>query len=130
MSEYHSNLQIDESTTIDELVEYTKEQADNPYKHNETTVYNFSTHKIDEEALKRGIEEKFNRDLYQIPMQILTGQVFVQSILPQRIRESEILLYRVDEEDYYAYNNFVRDAPSEFQQKIQQEIADIIRTNE
>jgi hypothetical protein len=130
MTNYHSNLQIDGNTTTDELVEFVKEQASNPYQYNGTTVYNFSTHKVDEDALEQGIDNKFNRNLYQVPMQMLTGQVFVQSVLPQRIREAEILLYRTDEQDYYAYKNFVRDAPSEFQQKIQQEIADIIRKHE
>jgi hypothetical protein len=127
MTDYHSNLEINSSTTIDELVEYTEKQAANPFKYNGTTVYNFSTHEVDEDAMKSCIDSKFNRDLYQIPMQILTGQAFVQSILPQRVREAEILLYRQDEEDYYAYKNFVRDAPSEYQEKVKQEIADIIR---
>lgn len=127
MTDYHSDLQIDSNTTTDELVEFVKKQSHNPFQYNGTTIYNFSTHKVDEQALKNGIDNKFNRSLYQIPMQMLTGQVFVQSVLPQRIREAEILLYRTDENDYYAYKNFVRDAPSEFQEKIQQEIADIIR---
>jgi len=127
MTDYHSNLEINSSTTIDELVDYTKGQAENPFQYNDVTVYNFSTHEVDEDALKSCIDTKFNRDLYQIPMQILTGQAFVQSILPQRVREAEILLYRPGEEDYYAYKNFVRDAPSEYQAKVQQEIANIIR---
>lgn len=127
MTEYHSNLQIDSNTEIDELVEFVKEQAGNPYKYNGTTVYNFSTHEIDKDALQDSIDNKFNRELYQIPMQILTGQFFVQSVIPQKIRESEILIYNTNEQSYYAYRNFNRDAPNEFQNKIQQEIADIIR---
>lgn len=127
MTDYHSNLKITSSTEVDELVDYTKEQAQNPFQYGGTTVYNFSTHEIDEDALKNGIDEKFNRDLYRIPMQILTGQIFIQSILPQRLKEAEVLLYRPEEQDYYAYRNFVRDSPNEYQNKIQQEIADIIR---
>lgn len=127
MTEYHSNLSIDDGTTIDELVDYTKRQARSPYTHEDTTVYNFSTHAVDEEALEHAIEEKLNRNLYQIPMQVLTAQAFIQSILPQRIREAEILLYRQNESDYYGYDNFIRNAPSEYQEKVQQDIADIIR---
>lgn len=127
MTDYHSNLSINSSTTIDDLVEYVKTQTKNPYKYNGTTVYNFSTHKIDKDALEKGIDEKFNRDLYQIPMQVLTGQTFVQSVLPQKIKEAEILLYRPEEQKYFAYRNFVRDAPNEYQQKIKQDVADIIR---
>jgi len=127
MTEYHCDLEINANTETDDLVQFAKQQAENPYQYNGTTVYNFSTHSVDEDALQRGIDNKFNRELYQIPMQILTGNVFVQSILPQKIREAEILLYRPNEQSYYAWRNFVRDAPSEYQTKIQQEIAEVVR---
>lgn len=127
MTDYHTELNINQSTEADEIVDFVIKQSKNPYHYNGVTVYNFSTHEIDKSALQEGIKEKFNRDLYQIPMQVLTGNVFVQSLLPQQLREAEILLYRPDSSDYYAYRNFVRDAPTEFQQKVQQDIADIIR---
>lgn len=130
MTDYHTDLQITSSTDADELVDFVKQQAENPFQYEGTTVYNFSTHKIDKEALKEGIENKFNRNLYQIPMQVLTGQAFVQAVLPQQIQESEILLYRPEENDYYAYRNFVRDTPGEYQDKVRQEIAEIIRKHD
>jgi len=130
MTDYHTELNITSSTEADELVDFAKKQANNPFQYNKTTVYNFSTHEIDVDALKSGIDSKFNRNLYQIPMQILTGQAFIQSILPKQIQESEILLYRPEENDYYAYRNFVRDTPSEYQDKVRQEIAEIIRKHE
>lgn len=130
MTEYHTDLKINKSTTVDDLVEFTRTQVQNPFRYNGTVVYNFSTHKINYPALKEGIDEKFNRELYQIPMQVLTAQAFIQSILPQIISEAEILQYRKDSQDYYAYTNFLRDAQREYQKKVQQEMAEIVRNND
>jgi len=130
MSGYDTELVIDASTDTEDLVEFVRKRTKNPFEYKGTTVYNFSTHEIDKDALEQGINNKYNRELYQIPMQILTGQFFVQSILPAKLKEAEVLIYNVGEKEYYAYKNFTRDTQQEYKQKIREELAEIIRNHE
>lgn len=130
MTDYHSDFNITPATEVDELVEYAKEQSKDPVTIQGTTVYNYSTHEVDKEALNNAIQRKLQRDLYVIPMQIQTGWMFVQSILPDRLKSAEVLMYRPDEEEYYAYHNYVRDMPMESRYSERQEVAEVIRNHE
>jgi hypothetical protein len=130
MTDYHSNIEINAGTEPNELIEYTKEQTKNPVEIKNTFVYNYSTHKVDKDALAKAVDGKLERELYRIPMQIMTGEAFIQSILPEKIKQAEILMYRPDEKDYYAYNNYIRNVPVEKRQNITQKIASIIQEHD
>jgi len=130
MTEYHSDLEIGPSTSSKELIDFTKRQVQNPFEFQETTVYNFSTHKIDEENLKKNIERKLERNLYMIPMQVLSAEIFIVSILPPEIKNAEILLYNKNEEEYYAYKNFRRELTDEKRKRIQKDNEEILTNHE
>lgn len=130
MSDYHTDLTIDNNTDIDELVEYTQGRIENPVEIQGTIVYNFSTHSIDEKALEDAIENKLRKEKYIIPMQVKSAWMFIQSILPEYLQQLEILMYREEEEMYYAYNNFVRDVPVERREQIKQNLAEVLQNND
>lgn len=130
MSDYHTDLTIDNNTDIDELVEYTQGRIENPVEIQGTIVYNFSTHSIDEKALEDAIENKLRKEKYIIPMQVKSAWMFIQSILPEYLQQLEILMYREEGEMYYAYNNFVRDVPVERREQIKQNLAEVLQNND
>lgn len=127
MTDYAKNLNIYQTTDADEVIEFIKEQARNPIEIQGTTVYDFSTHETDKEALNHAIQTKLERDLYMIPIQIQTASLLMQTILPNKLKRSEVLFYNPEEGEYYAYKNFLRDLPSELWNEEQEEIAKIIK---
>jgi len=130
MTDYHTDFTFSPATEPEEIVEYVLGQVRNPIYINETTVYNFSTHTVDMDALEQAVDQKLKHNLYQIPLQVQTGAIFVQELLPNSIKNAEVLMYRPEEEDYYAYHNYIRDVPIESREKTRQEIAQIIQNHE
>lgn len=114
---------ITDSTEIDELVSYTRRRVENPIVIDDVTIYHFNSHEPDIDALEQAVEEKLENTVYQVPLQITSGNMFIQSILPNRVKEAEILIYRKDSEEFFGYRNFMRDIPVEGREGIQQELA-------
>ena len=121
---------ITNDTDPEELIEYVRKRVENPIEIDGVTIYHFNSHEIDREALERAVDEKLRRDTYQIPLQVHSGLAFIQSILPQRIREAELLVYREDRGEFFAYKNLIRELPLESQYTVQQELAGVIRSND
>ena len=126
MTKYHSNLKINNNTSVDELVEYTRTQLQSPITMNGVTIYNLSTHKPDFNALNHAVQTKLTHDIYVIPIQVTTANIFIYSILPEQLQESEILLYRQKEHSYYAYNNFLSEVSTKCSDSITTEFTNII----
>lgn len=118
---------ITDETDVEELVDYARYRVQNPIRIDRTTIYNFNSHKLDMEALRGSVNNKLQREVYQIPLQVRSGNILMQAILPEEIRQSEILVYREDKKEYYAYKNLIRDLPLESREKIKQEFAEIMR---
>jgi len=123
MSNYHTDFRITPSTTGQEMIDYAEERMENPIDINGITVYNFSTHEADKDALNHAIQTKLERELFQIPLQIQTGNMMLQSILPDKIRKAEVLIYRPEDKEYYAYKNLLRNVPVEIQEDTKQRLA-------
>lgn len=124
MTEYLDDVpEIDEDTTAKELVDFTKQRAENPIEIEGTTIYNFNSHKPDYEELEKAINGKLERDTYLIPFQVTGAWLFMLHLLPQDIREAEVLIYRENIETYYAYRNFVREVPDEWMESVREDIA-------
>ena len=127
MTDYHCNFNIDGGTTAEEIIDYTEYRLQSPINIDSVTIYNFSTHEADFDALNHAVQTKLKYDTYIIPIQITSASLFIHSILPEQLKEAEILLYRENEEVYYAYSNFDRQIPVESKEGIKQEFAEIIR---
>lgn len=116
--------EIDDTTEFEELIEYARKRIENPIEIKGTSIYHFSSHEPDLDALEDAIDKKLRRDEYIVPLQVTSGWMFIQELLPQHIKESELLIYREDIEEYYAYKSFIRECPEESIQKLKEEFAD------
>lgn len=124
MSEYSDDApNITNSTEIDELVSYTRRRVENPIVIGDVTIYYFNSHEPDIDSLEQAVNQKLENNVYQVPLQITSGNMFIQSILPNRVREAEILIYREDNQEFFGYRNFIRDIPIEGRKGIKQELA-------
>lgn len=124
MTEYASDApEINNKTDIEELLDFTQKRIEDPIKIDGVTIYHFSSHKPDFEALENAIENKLRRKEYVVPLQVTSGWTLLLSILPEKIKRAEILMYREQEEEYYAYRNMVRELPMEKRQSITQKFA-------
>lgn len=126
MGNYHTNFRITPSTTGQEMIDYAEERMENPIDINGVTVYNFSTHEADKNALNHAVQAKLERELFQIPLQIQTGNMMLQSILPDKIKKAEVLIYRPEDNEYYAYKNLLRTVPVETQEHTKQRFAQLL----
>lgn len=131
MSGYLDDVpEIDESTTADDLIEFTKNRARDPIEIDGVTIYNFNSHKPDYENLEEAIDGKLERDTYVIPFQVSGPWRFMMHLFPQTIREAETLIYRENIQEYYAYHNFTRDVSDELMEGVKQRIAEDIHESD
>lgn len=109
-----TELFVQEDTTGDELLEYVRECAENPVRiqsrNGENVVWNFSSYDVVQHGLD--LHEK-RQDEFVIPFQVTSTWAMMFVMLPERIREAENLIWRPEEQEYYAYNQFYRDIPNE-----------------
>lgn len=128
MTDYANDVpDINEETTAEELIEYTEKRIREPIVINGTIIWNFSSHEVDRQALKEAVEGKLVRDKYMVPFQVSGAWSFMMTLLPQPVREAEILIYRNNLGEYYAYQNYNREIPEESRKEIQQKFAEITR---
>lgn len=128
MTEYATDVpDINEETTYEDLIKYTERRMENPIQINGTTIWDFNSHEPDRDALKKAVDEKLARDKYVIPFQVTGAWTFICGLLPEPVREAEILIYRTSMAQYYAYENYYRELPEESRQRIKQDFAEIVR---
>lgn len=127
MTEYREdNIVVKDDTDIEDLIEYIEDRTANPIEIGDVIVFDYSTHKTDMEALENAVQNKLQRGMYQIPMQVTTGNILVQSLIPYIIRDSEILIYREEKEEYYAYKNHCRSLTQEQKTNVRLKLAENI----
>ena len=127
MSEYQSDaVDISDETTVDELIEYTKNRAKNPIVINGVKIYDFNTHKPKMDALEKAIEHKLQKNIYKIPLQVTGANTFVVSLLPDTIRKADNLIFRKNIEQYYAYKSFHSESSYNQKSEVREEINEII----
>jgi len=127
MSEYQSDaVDISDETTVDELIEYTKNRAKNPIVIDGVKIYDFNTHEPKIDALEKAIEHKLQKKLYKIPLQVTGANTFVISLLPDTIRKADNLIFRKNIEQYYAYKSFHSESSYSQKSEVREEINEII----
>ena len=91
----------------DDLQEFVIRRTKNPVVVNEVTVYNFSNHEVDKEQLEEQTDELI-ADKYLIPYSVEGIWGYMVLLLPERIRDLEILAYNQKRGEYNPYPNLIR----------------------
>lgn len=113
-----SDLWVESSTDADEIVRFMEERINDPYlDHDEgkNIVWNFSSYDLKEDELKLGYREQ---DRFVVPYQVTSVWAFMFTLLPERVRNAEVLVWRDREERYIAYQQFYRDLSEERREQL------------
>lgn len=122
------DLRIDSNTPADEVLDFVERRTRNPIVIDDTTVFNYGTHRIDEQKLRERIPTLY-RDAYVIPFQLGPVWAFMTDHIPQEVRELEYLIYDTKKHEYHPHRNFWRVADEEDARSPQQELDSWIRNN-
>lgn len=114
-------LYMTEHTPTRDVIEFLRRCIADPVEDGDMVVWNFSTHEMDEEALD-ALKEK-EQDHFVIPYQVTGAWGFMFSLLPQEIREAEILVYDPKEGHYMAYRSLYRTTADERMEQIRQDLS-------
>jgi hypothetical protein len=116
-------LFISENTTADEVKEFLRRRVENPHLFDNAVVYDFNSHEIDAQALEDAVQGKLQGEKYLIPYQVTGTWGFMYHLLPNSIKEAEILVYHPQDEEYYAYQNFYPEIPPEVQEEFTHQLS-------
>lgn len=125
-STYRPNgLYVTESTTKEEVVDYVRDCIEHPYVEQtadgETkVVWNFSSHSIDHDGLDVAGKDQ---DRFVIPFQVPGTWGFIVTLLPEPIKSAELLVYRQEHGEYFAFKNFHRITPQEQRDQIRADLS-------
>lgn len=107
-------LVMRDSTTIDDFTEFVERRTLDPYVIKDTSIWNFSSYEVDEDALEKTVENKLDGDKYLIPFQVTGVWGYMTDIIPSDIcRSGDILVYLKDREEYVVYNNLLSELADE-----------------
>lgn len=99
-------LYVNSDTTIEEIKGFVKRRVQNPVKVDDTVIWNFAGYKLDKEALRHSVRNKLHDDRYIIPFQVTGTWGYMFHLLPQELKDAEILVYDVKSDTYRGYTNF------------------------
>ncbi len=100
-------LFVRESTTVEELLEYVRNRLEEPVRFDGNTVWNLSSYEFDESAFSSKRESEF-----VVPFEVTGTWGVMFSLLPERVREAELLVYQESQDEYIAYKNFYDELPA------------------
>jgi hypothetical protein len=117
------SLYVKDSTSADEILKYVRRRTTNPIRCRGHTIWNYSSYQFDEEVF----EGKERSDLI-MPYEVPGTWGCMYALLPDRVREAEVLIYRPDDEEYVAFKNFYRPIDGaqrdEFKKSLSKELID------
>lgn len=97
---------VTEDTEAWELQEYALTRTANPLEMNGCTIYNYSSHVPDYDALEIKTRQIPDGE-YITPFQVTSGWSYIWALLPRKLkRNSDFLIYIAHEERYSHYPNF------------------------
>lgn len=106
-------LLIEDETDVEEVKQFLKRRTMNPIVVGDTTIWNYNSHEVEKDVLRRDEQYKLAEDKYLIPYQVTGIWGFMFHLLPDRIREAEVLVYHSSDNSYRAYRNFYAEMPAE-----------------
>lgn len=117
------SLYVKDSTTVEEILRYVRNRTTDPIQYEGHTIWNYSSYQFDEEVFN-GKQEK---DLI-MPYEVPGTWAAMYVLLPDRIRQAEILIYRPEDDEYVAFKNFYRPIEparrEEFRRSLSKEIVE------
>ena len=122
-----NKLFVQDDTTGEELLEYVRECVENPVRvetaTGENVVWNFSSYDVVQHGLE--LQDKRHNE-FVIPFQVTSTWAMIFEMLPERIKRAENLIWRPDEQKYYAYNQFYRDIEPERREEFSNHLAKMV----
>jgi hypothetical protein len=120
-------LYIDSDTTPEEVKDFLRQRVENPIKIESegVTVWNFSAHDVDIEALEYAAKNVLREKTFVIPFQVTGTWGAMFSLLPKELKEAEVLIYKPSEQKYFAYRNFYAEIPEEVQDEFRYQLSQL-----
>ena len=102
------DLWVESTTDVEEVLEFVEQRIENPHyeeDEGENVVWNFSSYDLKEDKLNLGYR---NHSRFVVPYQVTSVWAFMFSLLPEELRNAEILIWREHDDQYVAYQQFYR----------------------
>lgn len=123
---------VDEDTQTEELLAYVRHQTLNPIHRHGCTVYYYSSHRPDYEALTKLCGQVEDGD-YIVPFQVDSAWSYIWANLPEELRRSaDFMFYLAHEQEYHHYPNYYNfeNANLEEEVRYQTNIAEAYKNND
>lgn len=102
------SLMMKDSTTVDELTDFVRRRTRNPFIMNGKLIWNYSSYKVDSEALQSAVQTRLDGERYVIPFQVTGVWGYMTHLIPDQISKGgKVLVYLEDKEKYIEYENLV-----------------------
>jgi hypothetical protein len=113
-------LYVNVETEVDDLVEFIERRTKNPHVDGENIVWNYSRHPINPNGLY--LQQKRETE-FLIPYEVSGVWGALYSMLPDRVREAEVLVWKGEESEYYAYEQYYRQMTNERRLELKKSLA-------
>lgn len=118
-------LNVQQGTEPEDIYDFVRRRANNPTNIDGMTVWNFNNHELDEIRLEEQSENLFY-DKYLIPFQASGVWGVMYNILPEHLRNVEILSWSQSEGRYYPFPNYYRHGSSEDRKEVREELSEML----
>lgn len=102
----NDGLRVTHDTDIDEVKGFLRRRTEKAINYRGTIVWNYSSHSPDYDALEYAIEQKLENRRYVIPFQVGSTWATMYYLLPESLKQAEVLVYKPSSGQYRAYKNF------------------------
>lgn len=116
-------LYVDGDTTVQEVKEFLKRRVENPIVIEDTIIWDFCGYERDEQALLQAVRHKLQGDKFIIPFQVTGTWGYMFHLLPEELKNGEILVYDARNGIYKGYKNFHRHLPVEQEESFRRDLA-------
>lgn len=122
----NDKLVITSDTTPEDVVQFVEDRVRNPTRINDTVIYNLSSYDVREDELREAIDVKLSGDVYVIPHQVTSAHGFIMTILPEQLKEADILVYASNSREYRAYSSLYAEMRGDQRAETQVYLSDIV----
>lgn len=114
-------LYMTEDTSVGDVIEFLRRSIEDPIEDGDLVIWNFSTHEMDREAID-ALKRK-EQDHFVIPYQVTGAWGFMFNLLPEEIKDAEILVYDPKKGHYMAYRSLYRTTADDRMDQIRQDLS-------
>ena len=123
-------LYISSQTDVEDIKDFLKRRSENPVVINGVRIWDFCGYERDEDALEHAAKRKLRDDKYIIPFQVTGTWGYMFHLLPEYLKDAEILVYDPKRGAYNAYRNFSQELASEQEDAFRQDLAKRVADSE